>query len=750
MFERLILPRITDVVIRGFHLDLPFEQAAGRFTEQEGTVVLLSGSDLDCARYHILAVDPWLTLKGTGSTSCVTVKDSAGNVVCHETEQDPLGLVDALVKKIPLFDKTFRLPVTAGLFGYFAYDLKDTIEYLPQTCVGDGLPDICLYAPSVILIQDQKTCETWLCLSVFDQDNGEQDALARKEAFVRRLEQARPPGTFGAGSTGVVSSFEKPEYLAAVSRIIDHLGQGDIYQANLSQRFGTDFTGDAYALFLTLFEKNPAPFFAFVQAGDHQVVSTSPERFLKVEGQCVETRPIKGTIARSDNVDQDRENAERLSQSIKDDAELTMIVDLMRNDLSRVCEHDSVQVAVHKRLEAYDNVYHLVSVVNGRLKADVSCAEVLRAVFPGGSITGCPKIRAMEIIDALEPVKRHVYTGSIGYVSFHGTMDLSIAIRTAVVHDGRLNFSVGGGVVQDSDPEQEFEETLAKGKTLMDTLAESAPPDIEKTCIAWVNGRFVPQDRALIPTDIPGLLYGAGLFETIRVNAGIPIRLSEHIRRLEHSWRSVFGGALPDINWPSVVKQLISQNGFEKITCAVKLVAIKDDRPGHHVFAAAFIRPYVHRLELLGKDGLDLVTFPHIRHSFLADHKSMNYLFYDQARAFALEHGANEALILNADSTVSETNTCNILALDGKKMVLPASRHALKGVTIESVKRILAEKGFKASHVALDVETLHALPYVFVTNALMGMVPVRRIDDTILNMDQDLCRQVNEILFSVG
>lgn len=748
MFENLILPRITDVVIRGFNFDQPFEHAAGRFSRQEGTVVLLSGSDLDCARYHILAVDPWLTLKGTGKTSCVTIKDSTGNVVTHETKQGPLGLVDTLVKKNTLLDKTFKLPVTAGLFGYFAYDLKDTIEHLPQTCVGQRLPDICLYAPSVILIQDRKTRENWLCLPVFDHDNGEKDVLARKDCFVRQLEQSWQLDTFCAGSTGIVSSFEKPEYLSAVSRIIEHLGQGDIYQANLSQRFESDFTGDAYALFLTLFEQNPAPFFTFVQAGEHQVVSTSPERFLKVGDGHVETRPIKGTIARGDTPEQDRQNAERLSMSIKDDAELTMIVDLMRNDLSRVCEHESVHVTDHKRLEAYDNVFHLVSVVNGRLKKDVSCADVIGAAFPGGSITGCPKIRAMEIIDQLEPVRRHVYTGSMGYLSFHGTMDLSIAIRTAVVHGGRLNFSVGGGVVYDSDPEQEFEETLAKGKTLMDTLAKRADPDAETQRIAWINGRFVSQKHACIPTDIPGMLYGAGLFETIRVEAGMPIRLPEHIRRLEESWVFLFGGALPDINWKSVVGQLISQNGFEQKRCAVKLVAIKDDRPGRHVFAAAFVRSYVHRLELLGKDGLDLVTFPHARHSFLADHKSMNYLFYDRARAFALDHGADEALILNVDSTVSETNTCNIFALDGQKMVVPASMHVLKGISLESVEQILAEKGFNPSHVAVDIETLRAMPYVFMTNALMGMVPVRRIDNTILNIDLRLCRQVNDILFS--
>ena len=162
MSEKLFLPRITDIVIRGFNFDLTFEDAAARFSQQEGTVVLLSGSDQDCARYHILAADPWLMLKGSGNTLCVKVKDSAGGFVCQETHQDPFDLVDALVKKLSFLDKRFNLPVAAGLFGYFAYDLKDKIEDLPQTCVGDGLPDICLYAPSVILIQDRQTRENRL------------------------------------------------------------------------------------------------------------------------------------------------------------------------------------------------------------------------------------------------------------------------------------------------------------------------------------------------------------------------------------------------------------------------------------------------------------------------------------------------------------------------------------------------------------------------------------------------------------
>ncbi|MCG8551149.1 MAG: aminotransferase class IV, partial [Desulfobacterales bacterium] len=199
--------------------------------------------------------------------------------------------------------------------------------------------------------------------------------------------------------------------------------------------------------------------------------------------------------------------------------------------------------------------------------------------------------------------------------------------------------------------------------------------------------------------------------------------------------------------WESVLGQLICQNGFEPKTCAVKLLVARDGRPGRNVFAAAFIRTYVHRLEMLGKEGLDLISFPHARHSFLADHKSMNYLFYDRARAFALEHGADESLILNSDGTVSETNTCNIFALEGKNIIVPDSRHVLNGITLGSVIKIMQNKGFTVSHVSADVETFCLQPYVFVTNALMGMVPVRRIDKTLFDMDSLLCRKVNEVLF---
>ena len=269
----------------------------------------------------------------------------------------------------------------------------------------------------------------------------------------------------------LASATNRAHYLQTVERIREYIRRGDVYQVNLSQRFSSPFEGDPFLLWGSLFRRNPAPFHAFVQAGDHQVVSTSMERFLKVSDGAVESRPIKGTRPRGTSEREDAAMRADLAAHPKDDAELSMIVDLVRNDLGRVCETGSVRVTDHKRLESYANVHHLVSVVEGRLRPGVTTGALLRAAFPAGSITGCPKIRAMQVIDELEPRARHVYTGAIGYVGLHGNSDLNVAIRTALIHRGACSFSVGGGIVYDSRADEEYEETLHKGKTFFDVMS---------------------------------------------------------------------------------------------------------------------------------------------------------------------------------------------------------------------------------------------------------------------------------------
>ena len=765
------LPRVTSLFMEEIDLELPFEMAAARFAADPGTVLLLSGTSPagGCARFNILAIQPWLELKGRGETLVLKVDNESFDLVrdpftflgelLDHLKLDP-GTIDSVkpnpVRLDPLTSASFNLdqakgelPVCAGLFGYFSYDLKDRIETLPRTCVDIHLPEICLVAPSVLLVQDRISQKTFLSIPVLSncQGNPNDYVSSRKQAFLKQLDQAWEKRFFTSDNRGFKSSFTKKEYIQAVEKITHYLTAGDIYQANLSQRFETGFSGDAYSLFLELFHRNSASFFSYIHAGDHTIVSTSPERFIKLAGTRVETRPIKGTIARGDTPAQDRENGQHLAQSIKDDAELTMIVDLMRNDLSRVTRQGSVVVSEHKRLEPYANVFHLVSIVEGELETGKTAVDLLRATFPGGSITGCPKIRAMEIIDELEPVKRHIYTGAIGYLSFHNTMDLSIAIRTATIVDETLFFSVGGGIVYDSDPELEFQETLDKGKTLMETLSAVSAGNAFDHPKAWVDGKMVDQDRAMVSATSQGFQYGAGLFETIRVEKGIPLRLGAHLQRMNGAWTSLFKGLPPDITWEHVIDLLIQENGLRDQICAVKLMISRDEQAnGKQTFLAAFARPYVHRLVLSGKTGLDLVTFPFPRITPLADHKTQNYLYYERAGEYAKDHGGDEAMILNPDLTISETNTGNIFMVIGKELVVPVSDHVLPGVTLMAVVKEFARQGGGIIRKKISSKEIISYSNILVTNALMGAVRVVHIDGQKIVHDAGVCERVNLLL----
>ncbi len=742
------LPLLKGIYQEELKLPISIEQAAARFSNDRGTVLLLSGSKQDCSRYHILALDPWLEIfvkRGNVVLEC------QGESIC--LEQDAFGIVQQLLDRYACRDLSSDLPVMSGLFGYFSYDLKDRIEKLPRTCMDTDLPELYLASPRLILIRDKVAEKTHLCIPQLDvaprtpQTSDIIDTI--KEWFFCKLDRPLEKTGFSVESTQFESSFTKDEYIRAVNRIIQYLKAGDIYQANLSQRFETGFKGDAYALFMDLFKRNPASFFAYVNAGDHTVVSTSPERFIKRDGDAIETRPIKGTIARRKTRDQDIQNGITLSNSIKDDAELTMIVDLMRNDLSRVTRHGSVNVSEHKRLEPYENVYHLVSIVEGRLKAGKTSVDLVKATFPGGSITGCPKIRSMEIIDELESVKRHVYTGSIGYVSFHDTMDLSIAIRTATIYNGRVYFSVGGGIVYDSDPEKEYQETLDKGKTLMESLAGKKAAGAGPLTKAWVNGKIVDPQEAQISALSPGFQYGAGLFETIKVCSGHIYFLDAHIHRMNRSWEKLFGLAAPDICWDSVIRLLIRENSFDHKDLAVKIILSQDTPENNRgVFLAVFAREYVHRLDQLGKDGLDLITYPCPRQTFLADHKTANYLFYDLAGRYARQHQADEALILNGDNSVSETNTANILAITGRRVIVPDSAHVLGGLTLQKTLEILEHQGYEIQKKKVFNHDLTSLSNIILTNSLMGAVKVLHINGKEIKHDLDICSKINEQLFN--
>ncbi len=735
----LELQPLAGVRVEPLTLDEPFLDLAARFAHLPGTVLLLSGGELDCARYHLLGIWPWLTLRARSRQVVLSV-DGDSRIIM----ENPFEVLSRIQRALYLPWPNNSSPFIAGLMGYLAYDLKDQLEVLPRTSVDDLLlPHMLLHGHALTVVHDRQAQTSQLFLPLRQGQKDQSDDVLRR---FHQQASGRPPekSAYDLCTSSMKANFSQPEYEAAVQRIIDYIAAGDVYQVNLSQRFCAPFAGSAFALFRQLFELNPAPFFAFIQGGDHQIISTSPERFLLQRGRQVETRPIKGTRPRGRTPEEDIELRQKLATSAKDGAELSMIVDLLRNDLGKVCRPGTVRVAEHKRIEAYQNVYHLVSIVEGELEEKQTSVDLVRAAFPGGSITGCPKVRAMEIIDELEPCRRHLYCGSIGYISFHDTMDLSIAIRTATVVNDTLCFSVGGGIVYDSMPRKEYEETLHKGRTLMEAGRQQEVKLMEP--MVWFNGKIVPAAAAAVPVMDQGVQYGFGFFETIRVDRGVAPLLGDHRVRFEATWRALMPAAPPDLSWEAIIAQVVSANGLQHQCAAVKIMATRGSRtqpPWDHTLVVT-ARPYTHRLSGEPAAGLRLGIYPEARQTPLAGHKTLNYLYYLLAGQWAQREGYDEALILNPDDTVSETNTANLLVINGYEVVRPASKAVLPGVMASSLSRKLQEWGYSIVERPVRVEELLSAEQVLVANALMGAVPVIQIHDRQRPPGNDLWRRFND------
>jgi para-aminobenzoate synthetase component I len=453
----------------------PPVEALARIGAFDYPILLESAAHLpEVGRYSFLAADPFHLLRA--------------RVDGDSAEGDPFEMVrEALAEyREPTIEGL--PPFQGGAAGYFGYDLGAAIERIPPHRRDDlGLPDLVLGLYDWTLAWDHELGRCWLISTGLPERGAARVRRARQRAdLVLELLRTAPaagkpsgranPATVPAGAhplpeaEGVCSGFSRDGYLAAVERVREYIFAGDVFQANLSQRLQAPFACSAEVLYRRLRERSPAPYAAYFDFGDAALVSSSPELFLRLRGRAVETRPIKGTAPRADDVLEDRRLAEGLASSEKDRAENVMIVDLLRNDLSRVCTDDSVRVPRLCALESHAQVHHLVSTVTGELRPGYDAVDVLRASFPGGSITGAPKIRAMEIVAELEPIRRGPYTGSIGYIGFDGAMETNIVIRTFVVKDGTAYFQVGGGIVADSDPEREYRETLHKAAGMLQSL----------------------------------------------------------------------------------------------------------------------------------------------------------------------------------------------------------------------------------------------------------------------------------------
>jgi para-aminobenzoate synthetase component 1 len=435
-------------------------------------------SGIDCCRlgrYSFLGSDPFLIFKSYGERNEIR----RGNSI-ELLKGNPFDILKTLFSKYRLITPPDLPPFMGGGVGYFAYDLKHFVEKLPSHSKDDiDIPLCCLAFYDAVIIFDHLKGKVWISSTGLPEE-GEHlkqvRAKTRLEELYQKLSTAKKPATpsrFASNKQDVVelkSNFTRDDYIQAVLKAKEYIAAGDIYQVNLSQRFTARVSTPPFELYKTLRNLNPAPFAAYLKCGEATIISSSPERFLRISGRSVETRPIKGTRPRGKNKAEDERLKHELMESIKDRAELIMIVDLERNDLGRVCKYGTVRVPEKITLETYATVFHLVSTVTGELKEGKDHIDCIKACFPGGSITGAPKIRSMEIIDELEPTRRKIYTGSIGYLGFNQQTDLNIVIRTMLYCDGTVHFQVGGGIVADSDPALEYEETLHKGKSLIETI----------------------------------------------------------------------------------------------------------------------------------------------------------------------------------------------------------------------------------------------------------------------------------------
>lgn len=434
------------------------------------------------ARYSFLTADPFEWIWSRGPRTFIS-----GEAEPRENA-DPFAIVAERLQHWRMGPVGGLPPFQGGAAGLFGYDLCHHLERLPRPRVDDfEVPDLAVGFYDWVLAFDHLQKRAWIISSGFPEADPER---RRRRARMRLAEIQKklvssphrlefPPPTARCQVApqypmqllnGLTSSFDSEPYLETVRRAIEYIHAGDCFQVNIAQRLLYPQKEHPATLYRRLRQCNPAPFAGYLDVGDYVIASASPERFLRLENGQVEARPIKGTRPRSADPVEDRLLAEQLQASAKDRAENIMIVDLLRNDLGRVCEYGTVRVPALCRLETYQYVHHLVSEVRGRLRPGLGPIDLLRAAFPGGSVTGAPKIRAMEIIAELEPTARGPYCGSLAYLGFDGSMDSSILIRTCTIGRGWVQFPVGGGIVADSDPNREYDESLHKARGIIQAL----------------------------------------------------------------------------------------------------------------------------------------------------------------------------------------------------------------------------------------------------------------------------------------
>ena len=445
------------LIKREFNSKLNAFEVYNLFKDEKDTILLDSSKeDKNLSKYSFIGINPFLRFE---------VKNEKAYINDNIIEGEPFKVLENLIYEYKN-DIQDIIPFLSGAIGYISYGAGRLLEELPNTSKEDfNIPDMrfIFYKNIIIfdLINDKKY--------ITDLD-GNIENIESILTVIHNGEKINDEIVCEKSENIFYSNFIKEDYKKAVTRLKEYIVSGDVYIANMTQRFWCYNEDDSFNIYKKLRSINKAPFSAYLNFEDFQIISSSPERFIQVSNNKAHTRPIKGTRPRGHNAEEDEKNKLELINSEKDKAELLMVVDLERNDFSKVCKPHTVKVTENFKLEEYATVFHLVSTVEGELKNDVSSVRCIKECFPGGSITGTPKIRAMEIIEELEGIKRNIYTGSIGYFDFRGNCDFNIVIRTIIKKDNKAFFGVGGGITYDSIEEDEYNETLDKARALMRVL----------------------------------------------------------------------------------------------------------------------------------------------------------------------------------------------------------------------------------------------------------------------------------------
>lgn len=426
-------------------------------------VLLESGRS---GRYHFVGLQPVATLRGKDDCFTVTTQGST-----YTQYGDLLTLMKNWMKEITIEKIPDGPPFQGGAIGYLSYDLVRQMERIPNIAQDDlQMDDLYFYIFEEVACYDKQKNELWLMVIDTDQEHAYHRLKKQRSLWEKQGEKQEKELYTRTQSENFHIAFKEEQFIQAARKVQDYIARGEVFQVNLSVRQAQALKASPFHIYEAVRKINPSPYMAYLTTRDFQIICCSPELLIKKRGQAISTRPIGGTRSRGANATEDEMLEKTLLENEKERAEHVMLVDIERNDLGRVCEYGSIEVTELMTIEKYSHVMHLVSNVSGRLDTNKDVYDIIRATFPGGTITGAPKVRTMEIIEELEPTRRGIYTGSIGWIGFDGDMELNIVIRTMLVKDGIGYVQAGAGIVIDSDPKAEYKECLKKAKALLDAI----------------------------------------------------------------------------------------------------------------------------------------------------------------------------------------------------------------------------------------------------------------------------------------